>query len=235
MGSSNKPGVIMDAETLRAKAVIVGSRGVGKSSLLAAATGAPFDPARPSTVGVDIQYVHTAGAKLEVWDTAGEKQFLALTPNFFRGAALVFMCYDTTRPCTLDDLINDWLPRLDKDVVWASTVVVVVGLRCVDTKSGLTTAVFAQRLWEALACRGIKERVTVGVSVVPRRVGVSSVFWNGVKALKRHGLLTRGGDALRLDAGMTPTRLTSRKADVSSPSVSKRDDDHDGERCCVIC
>lgn len=90
------------------KVVIVGKLNVGKTSLLQRACTNTFSPHSQSTIGVHIDYAKiefpSQNVTLQVYDTAGEERFRALTKSFYRGAHGAILVYDTTREDSLDEL-----------------------------------------------------------------------------------------------------------------------------------
>ena len=90
------------------KVVIVGKLNVGKTSLLRRACTNTFSPHTQSTIGVHIDYAKiefpSHNVTLQVYDTAGEERFRALTRSFYRGAHGAILVYDTTRDDSLEEL-----------------------------------------------------------------------------------------------------------------------------------
>lgn len=78
------------ANDLEAKIVVVGSQGVGKTSLLHRYVENKFE-GKPSTVGasfltkkvVDIDT--STVVRLQIWDTAGQERFRAMSKLYYRG------------------------------------------------------------------------------------------------------------------------------------------------------
>ncbi|TMS09856.1 Ras-related protein Rab-12 [Larimichthys crocea] len=70
--------------------IIIGSRGVGKTSIMERFTDDTFCEACKSTVGVDfkIKTVELRGKKirLQIWDTAGQERFNSITSAYYRSA-----------------------------------------------------------------------------------------------------------------------------------------------------
>uniref|UniRef100_A0A8C6RLI5 small monomeric GTPase n=1 Tax=Nannospalax galili TaxID=1026970 RepID=A0A8C6RLI5_NANGA len=70
--------------------IIIGSRDVGKTSLMERFTDDTFCEACKSTVGVDfkIKTVEPRGKKirLQIWDTAGQERFNSITSAYYRSA-----------------------------------------------------------------------------------------------------------------------------------------------------
>ena len=46
--------------------------------------------------------------KLQIWDTAGQESFRSVTRIFYKGAHVVFLCFDLTREDTFNNLAT-WL------------------------------------------------------------------------------------------------------------------------------
>ena len=46
--------------------------------------------------------------KLQIWDTAGQESFRSVTRIFYKGAHVVFLCFDLTREETFNNL-STWL------------------------------------------------------------------------------------------------------------------------------
>ncbi|XP_072296785.1 ras-related protein Rab-12 [Eucyclogobius newberryi] len=97
--------------------IIIGARGVGKTSLMERFTDDTFCEACKSTVGVDfkIKTVELRGKKirLQIWDTAGQERFNSITSAYYRGAKGIVIVYDITKQETFDDLAK-WMKMIDK-------------------------------------------------------------------------------------------------------------------------
>lgn len=73
-----------------------------------------------STIGVDfatqiVEVVTATGerknCKMQLWDTAGQESFSAITQSYFNSAAGALLVYDVTNPSSLKDAMV-WLQRL---------------------------------------------------------------------------------------------------------------------------
>ena len=104
--------------TLKAKLCLVGSRGVGKTSLLRRYVHNTFDDRYLTTIGTKVSKKEVAvrtesgtiwDVDLTVWDIMGEKGFRVLLPEaYFFGAAGILAVADVTRQETFTD-IDDWI------------------------------------------------------------------------------------------------------------------------------
>jgi Ras-related protein Rab-2A len=75
------------------KVILIGDQAVGKSSILARATGNEFRENYDATIGVEfgnfLVNVNGKVVKMQIWDTAGMESFRSITRIFYRGTSLV--------------------------------------------------------------------------------------------------------------------------------------------------
>uniref|UniRef100_A0A8C9NJK0 RAB42, member RAS onco family n=1 Tax=Serinus canaria TaxID=9135 RepID=A0A8C9NJK0_SERCA len=116
--------------------IVLGDAAVGKSSLLHCFTdgpgGGPGGAATPGpTVGVKF-YSQTilmppiGKAKLQLWDTAGQKRFRSITRSFYRSAAGVLLVFDLTNWTSFEH-VPEWYREAAGDRLPAF---VLVGHKC---------------------------------------------------------------------------------------------------------
>ncbi len=95
---------------LKKKVCLVGSFGVGKTSLVSRFVEGVFSDRYLSTIGVKIdrKVVGTPAGEvaLILWDMAGEERFEHLQTSYLRGAAGVIYVADGTRRETLDHAVE---------------------------------------------------------------------------------------------------------------------------------
>ncbi|CAG9319832.1 unnamed protein product [Blepharisma stoltei] len=97
------------------KLLIIGDSGVGKSCFMLQFIEGDFKEDHTVTIGVEYgaKTVQVAGKniKLQLWDTAGQESFRAITRSFYRNANGVLLMYDITHKETFEDL-EDWLKEI---------------------------------------------------------------------------------------------------------------------------
>jgi Ras-related protein Rab-1A len=113
------------------KLVLVGDSGVGKSCLLIRFTDNNFSTSLISTIGVDFRYrtMSIGGklVKLQIWDTAGQEAFRALTHTYYRQADGILMVYDATNRKSFAN-IRGWWDDVEKYASQSpSPVTILVG------------------------------------------------------------------------------------------------------------
>ncbi|XP_034417905.1 ras-related protein Rab-17-like [Cyclopterus lumpus] len=129
-------------QTLRVKMVLLGSSGVGKSSLALRFATDEFRSTSP-TVGCAYltRAVHLSDVTLrfEIWDTAGSEKYHSVTPLYYRGAHAALLVYDVSQRETFVRA-QVWLKELEKQYIPGSTVIWLVGNK-VDRAQGRQVSV----------------------------------------------------------------------------------------------
>ncbi|KAI9704536.1 MAG: hypothetical protein M1820_005610 [Bogoriella megaspora] len=110
------------SNSLEAKIVVLGSQGVGKTSLVHRYVKNAFTPpTTTSTIGasfltkrvVDIDT--STVVRLQIWDTAGQERFRSISKLYYRGANAAVLCYDITDADSFAEM-GRWLLELKKNL-----------------------------------------------------------------------------------------------------------------------
>ena len=113
---------------LQKKICLLGSFGVGKTSLVARYVHSTFSEKYLSTVGVKIDRKDTVAAdqnvRLMVWDIHGQDEFQQVRASYLRGMAGYLLVVDGTRPDTLSTAME--LHKLSADTVGSVPFVMLV-------------------------------------------------------------------------------------------------------------
>lgn len=99
------------------KFIIVGDSTVGKSNIMSRYTDKRFQSNHDMTIGVEfatkIVSVTNTHYKMQIWDTAGQETFKAITRSYYRGTIGCLLVYDITRRESFDS-VTMWLSELRK-------------------------------------------------------------------------------------------------------------------------
>lgn len=110
--------------------IIVGSMSVGKSCLLLQFTDHRFAANAGPTIGVDFgaSTISIDGevVKLQIWDTAGQEDFQAITRAYYREAAAAILVYDMTNKQSYEKL-QSWLSAVQCNSTNPNIVITLVG------------------------------------------------------------------------------------------------------------
>ena len=110
------------------KFVLLGDCAVGKSCLLKRFTEGTYDREFESTIGVEfgakIIKVNEKNIKLQIWDTAGQETFKAITKSYYRGSSVMILMYDITRGETFISL-EKWLKDIKSTLPHLPLIMIV--------------------------------------------------------------------------------------------------------------
>ncbi|EAY18161.1 small GTP-binding protein, putative [Trichomonas vaginalis G3] len=145
------------------KFIVIGSSGVGKTSLLSRLIDGTFNTENQSTIGVE--YLSTVievdgnPVKLQIWDTAGQEKFRSIAKSYFRHAVGVIMVYDITDRKSFDDLafwLNDVHTLCDPNasVTLIGNKLDMASSRAVTTSEATSFANTHQLLYLETSARG---------------------------------------------------------------------------------
>ncbi|KAI8384519.1 ras-like GTP-binding protein RYL2 [Radiomyces spectabilis] len=116
------------SSTLEAKVVILGSQGVGKTSLVVRYISKTFSPNSTSTIGASFMTkkltVDHCKVRLQIWDTAGQERFRAMAPMYYRGAQAALLVYDLTSQESFAEM-HSWIEELKRNMTEDLVIVVV--------------------------------------------------------------------------------------------------------------
>jgi small GTP-binding protein len=167
------------ATMLRKKICMVGSYGVGKTSLVRRFVDSIFDERYLTTIGVKIDKKEIAAEghdlTLVIWDLAGEDEITKLRLSHLRGAAGYILVADGCRPSTLEkaeelhrrvrDTLGDvpFIFALNKADLLANRQVPAseldrlraLGWECYETSAKTADAV--ENLFQTLACKMLNQ------------------------------------------------------------------------------
>lgn len=108
--------------SLEAKLVVLGSQGVGKTSLVHRYVKNAFIPPNKAQSTVGASFLATrvsdpesgATIRLQIWDTAGQERFRSISRLYYRGAHAAILCYDVTDKQSFEDM-GAWLRELKEN------------------------------------------------------------------------------------------------------------------------
>ena len=101
------------------KILLLGDSAVGKSCLLLRYCENSFQESHLTTIGLDfrlktINLEDKRKIKVQIWDTAGEDRFRAITRNYYRGANGILLIYDVTDQESFEH-VRDWVEKIKEE------------------------------------------------------------------------------------------------------------------------
>lgn len=99
--------------------VLVGSSGVGKSSLLVRFVDDQFKGDLLATIGVDFRFrtieVDGKKVKIQIWDTAGQDTFRTIISAYYKGADSIVILFDLNEPASFRDVRDNWRQEIEEN------------------------------------------------------------------------------------------------------------------------
>eukprot|EP00978_Attheya_sp_CCMP212_P034438 scaffold144133_cov50-Attheya_sp.AAC.2 len=204
------------------KVVMLGDSNAGKTSLvLRFAEGYYREGARSSTVGAffitkRIQTSNGITCKIQIWDTAGQKQFRAMAPMYYKNAAAAIVCYDVTNPESYT-VMREWLDELHRNVPVGSIVIAIAATKSdlvhIAPTNTLVPAREAEKLASAMGAIFVdtSAKDNSNVNVLFQRVAERVLQFRDARRTGMVGDVTGGGIPVTPGATMNESgRLVSR-------------------------
>ena len=112
------------------KVLLLGDSTVGKTCFLLRYCDKTFQEAHLSTIGLDYRLKtmtlkNGKNIKLQIWDTAGQDRFRAITKNYYKGANGIILIYDVTNVQSYENVKN-WISQI-RDEANPNVVIYLAG------------------------------------------------------------------------------------------------------------
>ena len=112
------------------KVLLLGDSTVGKTCFLLRYCDKTFQEAHLSTIGLDYRLKTMTlksgkNIKLQIWDTAGQDRFRAITKNYYKGANGIILIYDVTNVQSYENVKN-WISQI-RDEANPNVVIYLAG------------------------------------------------------------------------------------------------------------
>ena len=116
------------------KVLLLGDSTVGKTCFLMKYTDKSFQEVHMSTIGLDYRLKtmtlkNGKNIKLQIWDTAGQDRFRAITKNYYKGANGIILIYDVTSIQTYENVKN-WITQIREEA--SKNVVIYIAGNKID-------------------------------------------------------------------------------------------------------
>ena len=120
------------------KVLLLGDTKVGKTCFLMRYTDNTFQETHMSTIGLDyrlktMKLSSGKNVKVQIWDTAGQDRFRAITKNYFKGAHGIILIYDVTDEQSFDNVSN-WINQI-KEEASDNVIIFLVGNKIDDVEN----------------------------------------------------------------------------------------------------
>ena len=116
------------------KVVLIGEMGVGKTCIIEQFISNDFNQDQDSTITAqfckkDFEFPGGEKITLDIWDTAGQEKFRALTRIFYKNAKAVIIVYSITNKQTFDEAKNYWYEQV-KQNCHSDVIIAIAANKC---------------------------------------------------------------------------------------------------------
>ena len=116
------------------KVLLLGDSTVGKTCFLMKYTDKTFQDIHMATIGLDyrlrsMKLKSGKSIKLQIWDTAGQDRFRAITKNYYKGSHGIILIYDITNTQSFENVIT-WVNQIREEA--SSNVIIYIAGNKVD-------------------------------------------------------------------------------------------------------
>ena len=112
-----------------AKVILIGESNVGKTNILTRYCKDEFKCENPATVGIEFAYkiskLFEKTIKLQIWDTAGQEKFRAITNSFYLNSSAALVVFDLSKFSSFEK-VNHWISEL-KQFAGNDVDIIIVG------------------------------------------------------------------------------------------------------------
>ncbi len=133
------------------KILLLGDSAVGKSCLLLRYCDDSFQDIHLATIGLDFRLKtlnldNNKKIKAQIWDTAGQDRFRAITKNYYRGANGILLIFDITDRSSFEHIRN-WIEQI-KEEAPEQIIIYLVGNKIDNQNNRVVTNEEAKKLAE---------------------------------------------------------------------------------------
>ena len=116
------------------KVLLLGDTTVGKTCFLMKYTDKTFQDIHMATIGLDyrlksMKLKSGKNIKLQIWDTAGQDRFRAITKNYYKGSHGIILIYDVTNIQTFEN-VKSWVNQIREEA--SSNVIIYIAGNKID-------------------------------------------------------------------------------------------------------
>ena len=108
-----------EKDNIEAKAILIGDAGVGKTSLIRAASNQKFSENLASTLATNCTEkkikIDSLNYSVNLWDTVGQERFINVNKIFYKGSDIVIFVFDVKVKQTFESL-DKWITNVKDNI-----------------------------------------------------------------------------------------------------------------------
>ena len=179
------------------KILLLGDSTVGKTCFLMRFTENTFQEIHMSTIGLDYRFKKMPvddgkEATVQIWDTAGQDRFRAITKNYYKGAHGIILIYDVTNQKTFENVRN-WVTQIRENAS-EKAIIYIVGNKIDDKQNKVVTKEDGEKMAKEFDLKFFEASAKEDINIAPTFEALVKDIYkvNGNSEEGAHGKLIGG-------------------------------------------
>ena len=152
------------------KVLLLGDSTVGKTCFLMRFTENTFQEIHMSTIGTDCRFKKMKiddkkEATVQIWDTAGQDRFRAITKNYYKGAHGIILIYDVTNQKTFENVRN-WVTQIRENAS-EKAIIYIVGNKIDDKQNKVVTKEDGEKMAKEFDLKFFEASAKEDINIAP--------------------------------------------------------------------
>ena len=152
------------------KILLLGDTTVGKTCFLMRFTENTFQEIHMSTIGLDYRFKKMPvdegkEATVQIWDTAGQDRFRAITKNYYKGAHGIILIYDVTNQKTFENVRN-WVTQIRENAS-EKAIIYIVGNKIDDKQNKVVTKEDGEKMAKEFDLKFFEASAKEDINIAP--------------------------------------------------------------------
>lgn len=152
------------------KVLLLGDSTVGKTCFLMRFTENTFQEIHMSTIGLDYRFKKmpvddNKEATVQIWDTAGQDRFRAITKNYYKGAHGIILIYDVTNQKSFENVRN-WVTQIRENAS-EKAIIYIVGNKIDDKQNKVVTKEEGEKMAKEFDLKFFEASAKEDINIAP--------------------------------------------------------------------
>ena len=212
------------------KFIIIGDSSVGKTNILSVYKDGTFNEKIQPSIGVEFIAknikIEDSTFRIQIWDTAGQENFLSMTRVYYKNSCCAFIVYDITEKDTFNH-VEFWLSELKKEAP-ESIICVLIGNKNDMNDKREVSYEEAQKLAK-------KNKMLFFETSAKNKFNIENIFKESVQGIKdniRKGLYNLEDDSCGVKLCVSKKEIEIEDFDLDMSTIGVYKKPQKKKKCC---
>ena len=180
----------MDDEIPLYKILLLGDSTVGKTCFLLRFMEDSFIDLHMATIGLDYKLKtmileEQKIVKVQIWDTAGQDKFRAITRNYYKGASGIILIFDVTNTKSFEN-IKKWINEI-KEEISENVSIVLIGNKIDNVKERKITKEQGEKIANEIGTKFFETSAKTGEGINESVFYLVKIIYENDPEIKKKG------------------------------------------------